>query len=172
MTFVGAMFPGSGYLYAGRKALGAVVLVAWLALLGAAAWYFRDGIQSVLDLAFDPTRLKLLAGALIAGLVVWAFVVFTSYRLVRPRDRPRSHTVVGNLLVVVLCLVMTYPVVTAARNVLAHADLVEHVFEHNESATTPEGRTRRTRGGAATGSTCCFSAATAAWAVTASAPTP
>ena len=33
MTFVGAMFPGSGYLYAGRKALGAVVLLAWLALL-------------------------------------------------------------------------------------------------------------------------------------------
>ena len=142
MTFVGAMFPGSGYLYAGRKALGAVILVAWLALLGTAAWYFRDGIQSVLDLAFDPTRLKLFAGALIAGLVVWAFVVFTSYRLVRPRDRPRSHTVVGNLLVVALCLVMTYPVVTAARNVLAHADFVETVFSHNESATTPEGRTK------------------------------
>ena len=53
----------------------------------------------MLDLAFDPTRLKLLAGALVAGLVVWAFVVFTSYRLVRPRERPRWHTVVGNLLV-------------------------------------------------------------------------
>ena len=142
MTFVGAMFPGSGYLYAGRKALGAVVLLAWLALLAAAAWYVRDGIHSVLDLAFDPTRLKLLAGALVAGLVVWAFVVFTSYRLVRPRERPRWHTATGNVLVAVLCLVMTYPVVTAARNAIAQADLVSTVFDDTKSATTPEGRTK------------------------------
>ena len=30
MTLVGALFPGSGYLYAGRKALGALILVVWL----------------------------------------------------------------------------------------------------------------------------------------------
>ena len=142
MTLLGALFPGSGYLYAGRKGLGALVLLVWLALLGWAAWYFRDGIHSVLDLAFDPTRLKMLAAALIAGLVVWAFVVFTSYRLVRPRNRPPWHSLAGNLMVLVLCLVMTYPVVTAARNALAQADLVSTVFEDTDSATTPKGRTR------------------------------
>src|SRR5687768_8367469 len=142
MTLVGALFPGTGYLYAGRKGLGALVLLVWLALLGCAAWYFRVGINSVLDLAFDPTRLKLLAAALIAGLVVWAFVVFTSYRLVRPRHRPRWHSFAGNLMVLVLCLVMTYPVVTAARNALAQADLVSTVFEDTDSATTPKGRTK------------------------------
>ena len=142
MTLLGAMFPGSGYLYAGRKGLGALVLVVWLVLLGWAAWYFRNGIRSVLDLAFDPTRLKMLAAALIAGLVVWAFVVFTSYRLVRPRERPGWHSLAGNLMVLVLCLVMTYPVVTAARNALAQADLVSTVFEDTDSATTPKGRTR------------------------------
>ena len=142
MTLLGALFPGSGYLDAGRKGLGALVLVVWLALLGWAAWYFRNGIRSVLDLAFDPTRLKMLAAALIAGLVVWAFVVFTSYRLVRPRERPRWHSLAGNVMVLVLCLVMTYPVVTAARNALAQADLVSTVFEDTDSATTPKGRTR------------------------------
>ena len=74
--------------------------------------------------------------------MVWAFVVFTSYRLVRPRERPRWHTAAGNVLVAVLCLVMTYPVVTAARNALAQADLVSTVFDDTESATTPEGRTK------------------------------
>jgi LCP family protein required for cell wall assembly len=149
MTLVGALFPGSGYLYAGRRALGAVVLLTWLAGLGAAAWYFRDGLEgggesgtAALDLAFSPTRLKWLAAGLVAGLVVWAAVVLTSHRLVRPRLRPRLHTAVGYALVVVLCGVMTYPVVQGTRNVLAHADLVETVFADTDSATTPQGRTR------------------------------
>ncbi|HWM03531.1 MAG TPA: LCP family protein, partial [Actinophytocola sp.] len=142
MTFLGALVPGSGYLYAGRRAVGAVVLLVWLILLGGLAYYFGRDVRPALDLAFDPTRLKLLAGALVAGLVVWAFVVFTSHRLVRPQERPRWHTVTGNVLVAVLCLVMTYPVVTAARNALAQAELVSTVFDDNESATTPQGRTK------------------------------
>ncbi len=142
MTLVAALFPGSGYLYAGRKALGALVLGLWLVLLGCAAWYVRDGITSVVDLAFDPSRLKLLAAVLIAGLVGWAFVVFTSYRLVRATERRPWHSIAGHLMVLVLCLVMTYPVVTTARNALAQADLVSTVFADTDSATTPEGRTR------------------------------
>jgi LCP family protein required for cell wall assembly len=142
MTFVGALLPGSGYLYAGRRWLGIVVLLVWIGVAGWAGWYFRDGLTSVVDLAFSPTRLKLLAAGLVAGLVIWAFVVFTSYRLVRPRSRRGWHTAVGNLLVVALCAAMTYPVVQVTRNVLAQADLVETVFAHTDSATTPEGRTR------------------------------
>jgi LCP family protein required for cell wall assembly len=149
LTLLGALFPGSGYLYAGRRGLGALILVVWLGVVGTAAWYFREGLQSsgedvtaALDLAFDPTRLKWLAAGLIVALVVWAFVVFTSYRLVRPRTRPPWHTAAGNVLVAVICLAMTYPTVLAARNVLAQADLVETVFAHTDSATTPEGRTK------------------------------
>lgn len=142
LTLLGAALPGTGYVYAGRRWLGALVLVVWLTVGGYAAWYFRDGLQSVLDLAFDPTKLKLLAAGMVGGLLVWAFVVLTSYRLVRPRHRPRWHTGVGYLVVLALCATMTYPVVTAARNVLAQADLVETVFAHTESATTPEGRTK------------------------------
>jgi LCP family protein required for cell wall assembly len=151
MTFLGALLPGSGYLYAGRRAVGGVLLVGWLLLLGGAAWYFalgRSGSdpagnwQRVLDFAFDPTRLRIAAAALIAGLLVWAFVVVTSYRLVRPKARPRWHTAAGNVAVAVLCLVVAVPVATAARNALAHADLVSTVFRDTKSATTPEGRTK------------------------------
>ena len=149
MTLVGALLPGTGYLYAGRRALGALILLVWLGVGGYAAWYFRDGLTNsgaeataALNLAFSPTRLKWLAGGMIVGLAIWAFVVFTSYRLVRPRNRRPWHTAVGNLLVVALCLGMTYPVAQGARNVLAQADLVETVFAKTKSATTPEGRTR------------------------------
>src|SRR5690348_2964263 len=33
ITFLGAVIPGSGYLYAGRRLIGGVVLAGWLAIL-------------------------------------------------------------------------------------------------------------------------------------------
>ncbi len=142
MTFLGALLPGSGYLYAGRRAVGGLVLLVWLLLLGGSAMYFGRDVRTTLDLAFDPSRLKLVAGALIAGLVAWAFVVFTSHRLVRPSNRPRWHTAVGNAATFVVCAVVAVPVVTAAQYALATADAVDTVFQDNDSATTPEGRTK------------------------------
>lgn len=143
LTLVGAMLPGSGYLYAGRRALGAVILLAWLGLLGSVAWYFGRDLRAAVDFAFDPVRLKIAAVALGVGLVVWAFVVFTSYRLVRPRLRPRWHTLVGNAVVGVLCMTVAAPAALAARYAVVQADLVETVFEDNESATAPRNVTEK-----------------------------
>lgn len=137
LTVLGALVPGSGYLYAGRRLLGALVLLGWLAVLGGGIWYVGGrGLDATLEFAFDPTRLKIAAGVLATGLVVWAFVVFTSYRLVRPSERPRWHTALGNLSVAVLCVAVATPVTMAARNSLAQADLIVARF-NDESPTTP-----------------------------------
>lgn len=138
MTLLGAVVPGSGYLYAGRKALGAVVLTGWLAVVGVVLWWGRTGLDAAFDFAFDPTRLRIAAFALATGLVIWAFVVFTSYRLVRPRHRPRWHTIIGNVGVGVVCLVVAAPVVLAARYAVVQADLVTTIFEDNQTATAPD----------------------------------
>jgi LCP family protein required for cell wall assembly len=143
MTLLGALFPGSGYLYAGRKALGAVILGIWLALLGGFAWYFGRDVHTAIDLAFDPTRLKVAALVLAVGVLVWVFVVLTSYRLVRPPARPRWHTAVGNSAVALLCLAVLVPAGLASRYAMAQADLVETVFDDNASATVPEGITEK-----------------------------
>ncbi len=140
LTFVGALIPGSGYLYAGRRFLGALVLLGWLSVIGIAVWYVGlRGTEQTLEFAFDPTQLKLAALVIGVGLLSWAFVVFTSYRLIRPRSRPRLHTILGNLAVIVVCLVVAAPSWMAARASLAHADAIESVFNdtNNESATTP-----------------------------------
>lgn len=142
LTVLGAVLPGSGYLYARRRAAGALVLGVWLVLLGGVAWYFGRDVSTAIELAFDPTRLKLVAVLLGLGFLVWAFVVFTSYRLVRPASRPRWHTVVGNVVVATLCLAALAPATYAARSALATADAVETVFHDNESATTPKGVTK------------------------------
>ncbi|MCD4534576.1 LCP family protein [Nocardioides sp. cx-169] len=139
LTLLGAVFPGAGYLYAGRRALGAVVLGIWLALLGSVAWYFGRDVRTSIDLAFDPARLKLAAALLAVGVLVWVFVVLTSYRLVRPRTRPRWHTAVGNTAVGLLCLAVLVPGAMASRYALAQADLVKTVFDGNASATRPGG---------------------------------
>ncbi|HWJ81632.1 MAG TPA: LCP family protein [Nocardioides sp.] len=141
VTFLGAMIPGSGYLYAGRKLAGLVVLLGWLATAGFVAWHFGRNWHHALDLALNPTALKIAVGVVAALLLVWLFVVWTSYRLVRPRERPRWHTVVGNIAVIVFCAIFAAPVLRAAQYGLATANFVNHVFDHNATATVPDDAT-------------------------------
>ncbi len=143
MTLLGALVPGSGYLYAGRRALGAVVVLMWLGLIGATVWYFGRDINAAIDFALDPVRLKIAALALTVALGIWAFVVVTSYRLVRPRQRPRWHTLVGNTIVATLCLAVGAPMALAAKYAVVQADLVTTVFDDKVSATTPRKATEK-----------------------------
>ena len=144
LTFLTAVVPGTGYLYAKRRLAGWIVLIGWALVFAGVGWYFGRDLDlaaartRAVDLAFDPTVLRIVA--VVAGvlLLVWLFVVWTSYRLVRPRERPRWHTVVGNVAVVVICMLVAAPVVRAAQYALATADFVTVVFDDNEVATTPD----------------------------------
>jgi LCP family protein required for cell wall assembly len=142
LTTLGAFVPGSGYLVAGRRWLGSVVLLGWLASIVGLVWYFSRGLDQALSFAFNPTLVRAAAIVLGVALLVWAFVVVTSYRMLRPRERPRSHTVLGNLLVVVLLLVGAAPVVQAVRYAMVTANGVEEVLPENPvSPTIPTGVT-------------------------------
>lgn len=139
-TVLGALVPGSGYLFSGRKVIGTVVLLAWLVVLGGGLYYLAGrGFRSAIEALVDPTVLKILAAVIAAGILVWAIVVLTSYRSVRPRERPRWHTAVGYLTALVVIAVGAVPASMAARVSLAQADLVETVFDEDPtSATTPK----------------------------------
>jgi LCP family protein required for cell wall assembly len=141
VTTIGALLPGSGFLFARRRLLGLLILGFTLAGLGAAVWWVGLDLRSALELATDPTRLKSAAVALGVVLLLWACVVYLTYRQVRPESRPRWHTVVGNLFVLVLCLAVGAPLAVAARYAVVQADLVETVFEDNASATMPTAAT-------------------------------
>lgn len=138
MTVLAAFVPGSGYLYAGRRALGWLVLGGWAVVIAGLVWYFGRDLTTALEFVFDPTLVRIAAVALGLALLVWAFVVFTSHRLVRPRLRPRSHTVLGYLTVVAVLVLGTVPIVRAAQYALATASAVDAVLpEDVRSATTP-----------------------------------
>ena len=140
MTVLAAMVPGSGYLYAGRRFVGLLILSLWAGVIGLVVWYFgRDLRTQLSDLAFDTAALKVAAVLLAGSLLTWAFVVLTSYRLVRPRLRPRWHTGAGYLTVVLVLLVGAAPIVKAAQYALVQADLVETVLPDDVlSATAPQ----------------------------------
>ena len=137
LTLLGGLIPGSGYLYAGRRALGAIVIVGWLSIMGVLIYNVRD-TSAIIDFVYDPTRLKTVAIVLGLGLLTWGFIVWTSYRLVRPKRRTRTHTILGNLAVGALCLLVATPVAQAVRIATVQADAVKTVFTHNEGATTPD----------------------------------
>lgn len=138
MTMLGALLPGTGYLYAGRRVLGAFVLLLWLAVVGALAWYFGRGVRNGLEFAFNTTALKLAVVALGAALFVWAMVVLTSYRLVRPRERAPWQTLTGYVTVVLVVLLGAAPVVRAGQYAMAQVEVAEVFKEAPKSATIPE----------------------------------
>jgi LCP family protein required for cell wall assembly len=141
------MVPGTGYLFAKRKLAGWIVIVAWALVLGGVVVYFGHDLDlaaartRLVDLVFNPRALRVITAVVAVLLLAWLFVVWTSYRLIRPRERPRWHTVVGNLAVIVFCMLFAAPVVRAAQYAVATADFVDKVFDHNEVATTPTDRT-------------------------------
>lgn len=139
VTLLGALVPGAGFLYTGRRLLGALVLLPVLALLGGAAWYVGRDLRALLAFAVDPTRLTIAAVVLVLGLATWVAVVYLTYRQVRPPSRPRWHTAVGHGFVLVLCLAIGAPFAVAARYAQVQAGLVGTVFDddRNESATVP-----------------------------------
>ncbi len=138
VTALGALWPGAGYLWSGRKVLGLLLMTLSLAAVGATVWYVAQDPRAALDIAFAPSRLKTVAIMVSAVFALWALVVLTTYLMVRPRQRRRSHTVVGTAFVLLLCLAVAAPVALTARYSLVQADLVETVFEDNQSATAPK----------------------------------
>lgn len=140
LTTLGAVVPGSGYLVAGRRWLGSVVVLGWLGTIVGLVWYFSRGVDQALDFVFNPAAVRVAALGMGLALLVWAFVVVTSHRLLRPRDRPRSHTVIGNVLVVALLIAGAAPIARAAQYAMATADGVDAVFDDDvKSPTAPDG---------------------------------
>ncbi len=137
VTALATVVPGSGFLYAGRRALGVVVLLLAIGLAGGAAWYLRHGLHSALRLVFDPKRLTVAAIVVGAVLVLWVLNIVLTYLMVRPRGVSRGKNLLGAGFVLLLCLAVAAPLAVAARYSLVQADLVSSVFQHNQSATAP-----------------------------------
>ncbi len=138
MVLLAAAVPGGGFFWAGRKLAGALAVLLSLGALAPLVWFAGRNRQTLLLLVSDPVRLKAAALMATIALAIWAVVLVATYRTVRPPEQPRAQALGGAVFVSALCLVVAAPAVLAARYALVQADLVENVFQDNQSATAPE----------------------------------
>ncbi|NEK87437.1 LCP family protein [Blastococcus saxobsidens] len=138
-TVLGALVPGTGYLAAGRRRLGAVVLAVFLLLVAGAVWLATAGQRLAARAAVD-TDVLLGATAGIAVLaLLWVVVVVTGYRMLVPRGIPRGRHVVGAVVVALLVAGIAVPAALAGHVVLTSRDLIDGVFaDDRQSATVPD----------------------------------
>ena len=136
VTVLGAVLPGTGYLWT-RRRLGYVVLVPFLAGLVVVGLYARD-LHRTVDFLFDPARLRVAAVAIGVLFLAWAFVVVTTYAMARPRGMTRLEGGLGALVVALMCILVGLPAFQSVRIATTQAHFVDAVFDDEQTATTPE----------------------------------
>jgi polyisoprenyl-teichoic acid--peptidoglycan teichoic acid transferase len=135
-TVVGAVLPGTAFLAAGRRVLGACTLLLFLLLAGGGAWLALGGGQrTAIRTALDTGALLWVLGGVAVVALLWIAVVVAGYRMLLPAGVSRGRRVAGGLLVAVLVLCIALPAVMAGQVALAQRDLIAQVFDDGDSAT-------------------------------------
>lgn len=135
-TALGALLPGTAFLAAGRRVLGAITLGVFLALLAGGAWVaLGGGRRAAIRTALDTDRLLwVLVGAVLVALL-WIAVVVAGHLMVRPAGLSRGRRAAGGVLVLLLAAGIAVPTALVGRAAVAQRDLVADVFDDGESAT-------------------------------------
>jgi LCP family protein required for cell wall assembly len=137
-TLLGALFPGTAFLAAGRRRLGAVVLLLSALLVAAVVWLATVGRQTAVRLAVDTGSLFWVAAAVGLITVVWVVVIVAGYRMLVAPGTARGRHVIGALVVALLVAAVALPAVFVGRLVLAQRGLVGDVFADDRESATVE----------------------------------
>ena len=124
VTALGALLPGAGYVWSGRR-LGMALMLPSVAALGVLIAYVQE-TDRLIDVAFDPARLRTIAVVVGIAFTVWAFTVVTTWLMTRPSGLGRARSSLGLATVCACCLLVALPVVQGMRYSMTQADLVAH----------------------------------------------
>jgi LCP family protein required for cell wall assembly len=131
-----ALLPGTAFLAAGRRVLGAVTLLLFLVLVGAGVWLATAGRRTVFLTAVDTDQLLWVVGGMALIALLWAAVVVAGYVMLRPRRMSGGRRAIGALVVLLLVAVVAVPAVWASRLALAQRDLIAGVFDDDGRSAT------------------------------------
>ncbi|MDX6280125.1 MAG: polyisoprenyl-teichoic acid--peptidoglycan teichoic acid transferase [Kribbellaceae bacterium] len=139
LTLLGSLIPGTGYLFAGRKKLGAFVLTISVGLLAAAAYLGLTQRERVLELAVAPEQLRYVTIGLVVLGALWILVIVTTHRALRSGVATPASRVGGALLVGLLSFAVAVPTALGVQTARTQQDLVQSVFAggNSKSATRP-----------------------------------
>jgi len=139
-TIAGTVLPGLGFLLARRKVAGGLVLLAFLGLgyvILASVLFER---QAVLALLLKPSTLRIIAGALAVGAVLWVCVIVLTHLWLRPNNLSPVRRGIGGALVAVLSFAVSAPLAVGAVYAGTSANTMGTVFkstDDSKSATRP-----------------------------------
>lgn len=136
MTVVGAVLPGSAFLAAWRRVLGAVTLALFLLLVGGGVWLATAGRRTAVQIAVDSTSLTGVIAGVVALAVLWMAVVVAGYRMLVPRRTSGGRHVLGAVVVLALLAGIAYPAYTVTSIAAAQRDLIEGVFADDGRSAT------------------------------------
>ncbi|MGK5112357.1 MULTISPECIES: LCP family protein [unclassified Geodermatophilus] len=136
MTVVGALVPGTAFLAAGRRWLGALVLLVFALLVGGGVWLATGGQRTAARIAVDSTWLGWVVGGVLALAVLWIVVVVAGYRALVPAGTSRVRHLLGAVVVLALLVGISYPAYKVAEVAAAQRGLLDGLFaDDRESAT-------------------------------------
>jgi LCP family protein required for cell wall assembly len=135
LTAVGALVPGTAFLAAGRRALGAGTLVLFLLLVGGGVWLATGGRRTALQIAVDPAWLTWLVVGVAVVALLWMAVVVAGYRMLVPDRTSRGRHLLGGVVVLALLAGIAYPAYRVTDVARAQLGLIDEVFADRDSAT-------------------------------------
>ena len=135
-TVLGAVVPGTGFLAAGRRVLGAITLVAFLLLVGGGVWLATGGRRTAIRTAVDTSALLWVVAGIALVAVLWILVVVTGYRMLLPDRVGRGKHLLGAFVVLLLVAVIAAPAVLVGRLAATQRDLIAGVFDDNGKSAT------------------------------------
>ncbi len=135
-TVLNAVVPGTAFLAAGRRRLGAAVLLVTVLVLAAGAWLATAGRRSALRLVVDSDSLVWLIAGICVLATAWIVVIVTGHRALLPRNSSRPRLLLGAVLVTALVAAVAYPAYRVGTVAVAQRGLLDGLFgSDRESAT-------------------------------------
>jgi LCP family protein required for cell wall assembly len=129
------VIPGTAYLAAGRRILGAITLLLFLLLVGGAVYLATAGRQTAVHWAVDTNSLLWIIAVVGVVALAWIVVVITGYRMLAPERTRRWQHAVGALVVLLMAAVVAAPAVEITRLASVQRNLIADVFGPHRSAT-------------------------------------
>jgi LCP family protein required for cell wall assembly len=139
LTVLGALLPGTAFLAAGRRKLGAVTLLLLLLLVAGAVWLATGGRRTTVRTAVDTDSLLWVVGGVSLLALLWAVVIVAGYRMLVPAGTSGGRRVLGALGVAVLVLAVAAPAVVLSRLAFTQRDLIAGVFSDDGKSATVTG---------------------------------
>jgi LCP family protein required for cell wall assembly len=140
-TVLGAVLPGTNFLAAGRRRLGAATLVVFLLLVGGVVWLATAGRQEAARIAVSRSLLLGVIGAAAVVGVLWLLVLVLGYRMLAPSGTSRVQHLLGALVVVALAAGVALPAYEVSQLAAVQRDLIGGLFhQHKRSATVEDKR--------------------------------